>query len=208
MSAPPIAGLYLLADESIRPFADWTTLMPALLRSGVRLVQYRAKQIPAAQQRAHAEQLLGWCREQKIPLLINDDVRLCQDIGAQGVHLGRSDGAVAAARQALPAGSLVGHSCYADLNRARSAIAQGASYVSFGRLFASSTKPEASPAGLDIISRASAQLNVPICGIGGIDADNALRVRTAGAQLLCVGAGVLGQPDPVAACQKLATIAG
>lgn len=201
-------GLYLLADESIRPFRDWAELIPPILEAGVVLVQYRAKQQASAQQREHAGQLLHWCRAAGCRLLVNDSVPLALAIGADGVHLGRDDGALRAARQTLPPGSLLGASCYNEIERARAALNAGADYVSFGRLFASQTKPQARPASLDLLRQASRQLDAPICAIGGITDTNAERVSAAGAQLLCVGGGILRAQDPVAATRKLATICG
>lgn len=203
-----LQGLYLLADESILPFSHWANTLPACLDAGVRLVQYRGKQQSASQQQDHAGQLLHWCRERAIPLLVNDDPALCRALDADGVHLGRDDGALRQARAQLGPHKLLGHSCYNDLARAREAVAAGADYVSFGRLFPSDTKPQASPASLAIIQQAAAHLSVPICGIGGITVNNAIQVRQAGADLLCVGGGILAQDQAVAVCQKLATIAG
>ena len=203
-----LAGLYLLADESALPYADWPQHIPACLDAGVRLVQYRGKQQSRAEQYAHAATLLQWCRQRDIPLLINDDVALCLQLGADGVHLGRDDGQWSRARAQLGADRLLGFSCYNELERAQQAIAADADYVSFGRLFASRTKPEASPARLSLLRQARQRWTTPICGIGGITPDNAQQVKDAGADLLCVAAAVLAADKPSAACRKLATIAG
>lgn len=202
----PLRGLYLLADESIRPFEQWAELLPALLAQPLALVQYRAKALPPARQRAHAGALLAACVQAGVPLLINDDPALAQEIGAQGVHLGRDDAALQGARERLGPEALIGVSCYDDLARAHAAASKGASYVSFGRLYLSQTKPQASPARLDTLRQARRSLAVPICGIGGIHPGNAAAVLSAGADLICVGAGILGAADPVAAARKLATI--
>lgn len=201
-----LQGLYLLADEQALPFAAWAELMPEVLDAGVRLVQYRAKlQTPGARH-DHAACLLAWCRERNLPLLINDDPELCAELGADGVHLGRDDAAIRAARRRLGPEALIGASCYDALGRARAAIDASADYVSFGRLFASTTKPQATATSLDVLSQARAQLGAPICAIGGINPHNAAQVIEAGADLLCVAGGILGADDPVAATRKLARI--
>lgn len=201
-----LTGLYLLADEQALPFAAWAEVLPAVLDAGVRLVQYRAKLQTPALRRDHAARLLIWCRERHLPLLINDDPALCAELGADGVHLGRDDAAIRAARRLLGADALIGASCYDALGRAREAIEAGADYVSFGRLFASTTKPQAGATSLDVLRQARTRLDVPICAIGGINPHNAAQVIGAGADLLCVAGGILGADDPVAATRKLARI--
>lgn len=199
-------GVYLLADESVLPFSAWAERVPPVLAAGVRLVQYRAKAVDQALRLNHARQLQAWCTDRRIPLLINDDPELCQQIGAQGVHLGRDDAALQRARALLGPDAWIGVSCYNDLDRARAMTLAGADYVSFGRLFPSRTKPRAEPAALSTLTQARNALNVPICAIGGIDTTNAHQVIGAGAQLLCVAGGILRAADPVAATHKLATI--
>ena len=203
----PQRGLYLLADESALPFHLWAETLPACLDAGVKLVQYRAKQQPPQIQAEHASYLLSLCQQRHIPLLINDDVDLCLHIGADGAHLGRSDGELQKARQQLGPDMLLGNSCYNQLQIAQQAVQAGADYVSFGRLFSSSTKPEASGASLDVITQASSRLEVPICAIGGITPQNASQVIAAGADLLCVAGAILASKNPASACRKLATIA-
>lgn len=200
-------GLYLLADESVLSFAQWQQRLVPCLSAGVALVQYRAKEQDAAARHEHALALLGWCREAGVPLVINDDLALAQSIHADGVHIGASDAAVTHARATLGANALIGSSCYNDLARARAMRDAGASYVSFGRLFPSKTKPDARPASLDTITLAHETLDTTICAIGGIDASNSERVLRAGADLICVAGGILSQADPYAATRKLATIA-
>lgn len=199
-------GIYLLADESIRPYAEWAKLLPAVLDEGPALVQYRAKHVAPPQRAEHAAQLLAWCDERDIPLLINDDPALAHQLGAAGAHIGRDDVAVHQARLLLGPQAWVGSSCYADLERALACEAAGASYASFGRLFPSGTKPQASPASLELLAAARARLRIPICAIGGITLANAPQVLDQGAQLLCVGGGILAEASPATAARKLATI--
>lgn len=204
MSTP--RGLYLLADESVLPFEQWHERLVPCLSAGIALVQYRAKAQSAEHRHRHATTLLAWCREAQVPLVINDDLTLARAIRADGVHVGASDIAVVQARESLGSTALVGSSCYNDLTRAQAMRDAGANYVSFGRLFTSKTKPEAKAASLDTVSLAAETLGTTICAIGGIDSSNAERVLHAGADLICVAGGILGQTDPCAATRKLATI--
>lgn len=200
-------GVYLLADESVLPFEHWQAQLRPCLSAGITLVQYRAKTLDSASRLAHAATLLEWCHSAQLPLLINDDVSLCARIGAAGVHVGSSDTQISDARTQLGAQALIGSSCYNDLERAQHMCGLGADYVSFGRLFASQTKPQATPATLNTLRAARSTLPTPICAIGGIDSHNAASVIQAGADLICVAGGILRQSDPCAATHKLATIA-
>ena len=162
------------------------------------LLQYRNKQAATAQRRAQAGAVLALCRAAGVPLIINDDLALALDIGADGVHLGRDDGDIVAARRALGTGRLLGVTCYADWARAQAGAQAGADYVAFGAMFPSTTKPNAPPAPFALITRARHELQLPVAAIGGITLDNAAEVVAAGADLIAVVSDVFGAEDPTA----------
>lgn len=175
----------------------------ASLAGGAHLVQYRNKAATPELRREQAAALLRLCRAWQRPLLINDHLELALDLGADGVHLGGDDGDIRAARQALGPTALLGASCYASLERARAALDAGASYVAFGALFPSGSKPNAPPASLQVLREARA-LPCPVCGIGGITHDNAALAVEAGADWLAVIGSVFGAQDVRAATAQLA----
>lgn len=202
MSPARLRGLYAITPDTL--LDDEAALLAAAnaaLRGGAVLLQYRDKRHPPALRRARAAALLACCRTAGAALVINDDVELAAAIGADGVHLGRDDGSLAAARAILGAGSIVGATCGDSLARAEAAVAAGASYVAFGRFFASRTKPDAPPASLDTLRQAHARLAVPICAIGGLTPANARQVIEAGADLVAAVEGVFGAPDIAAAAR-------
>lgn len=202
----PLRGLYLLVDEIALPYGLWPRWLEACLDTQPALVQYRAKNSAYSEQLEHAATLLEHCKQRQIPLLINDNIDLALQLEADGVHLGKNDDDLVAARCQLGPDKLIGSSCYSDLNRAEQALQAGANYVSFGRLFPSQTKPQAAGAKLSLIAEAHNRFSNTICAIGGINASNAQRVRDAGADLICVAGGIWQASDPVASCRKLATI--
>jgi thiamine-phosphate pyrophosphorylase len=191
-------GLYLITPDE----ADTDRL---LIRVGAvlghaALLQYRNKSADADLRHEQATALIALCRQCGVPLIVNDDLALAEAIGADGVHLGEDDGDAAAARARLGPQALIGVSCYDDLERARVAAANGASYLAFGAFFPSTTKPNARRASLQLL-RDSAALRLPRVAIGGITPDNARSVIEAGADLLAVISGVFDAPDPRAAAQ-------
>ena len=172
---------------------------------GIVAVQYRVKTLPPAARHAQAQAVLGLCRRYGVPMLVNDSLDLALAIKADGVHLGMGDGSLAEARARLGARALVGATCHADLARAHAALAEGASYVAFGAMFPSPSKPQAERAPLALLGEARAALpaDVPIAAIGGIDVHNAAAVARAGADWLCVISAVFDAPDPAAAVRVL-----
>lgn len=119
--AQPLRGLYAITPERRDDPRYVLRLVGEALRGGARFVQYRDKQNDAQGRVGMARALLTLCHSAGARLLVNDDLQLALTIGADGVHLGAGDGDLRAARQALPAGLLLGASCYADFSRARAA---------------------------------------------------------------------------------------
>jgi thiamine-phosphate pyrophosphorylase len=155
---------------------------------GAVVIQYRDKN--PHRDPTLAGQLLALCQHYAIPLIINDDIALAAEIGANGVHLGKHDADIATAKQRLGQQAIIGVSCYNDVNLARAAEKQGASYVAFGRFFPSQSKPLASPAQLETLYQAKALIHLPIVAIGGILPNNGKCLIEAGADLLAVIGGV------------------
>lgn len=169
-----------------------------VLAAGTALLQYRNKTAAPDLRDAQAAALLPLCRRHRVPLIINDDVELALRLGADGVHLGGGDGDLRAARARLGPAAIVGASCYADLARAARAADAGASYLAFGALFPSPTKPDA-PRATPQLLRDAARFGLTRVAIGGITADNAGIAIDAGADLIAVISGVFDAPDPAAA---------
>jgi len=197
-------GLYAISDPELIPPQDLALRIDAAIAGGATLIQYRDKTASDAQRLERAGAMLAVCRARQVPMLINDDIALAAAVGADGVHLGRNDTLLAAARQQLGRHAIIGVSCYNELPRAVIAAEQGADYVAFGRFFPSLTKPHASQAEVALLSRAKRCLNVPIAAIGGISADNGATLIAAGADLLAVIHGVFGRADVVAAARSIA----
>src|SRR5271169_4431180 len=132
----PIAGLYVLTPE----LADTGTLVArvaAAIACGAGVVQYRNKLGAAGLRREQALALRALCRARSVTFIVNDDVDLAREVAADGVHLGRDDGELAAARQQLGAAAIIGASCYDSLETGQRALVAGASYLAFGSFFAS-----------------------------------------------------------------------
>ncbi len=201
MSAPqrPLRGLYAITSSGLcaEP-ARLLAAVEAALRGGAAVVQLRDKHSAPAARGANARALLALCRAHGARLIINDDLALALDCGADGVHLGAADPPLAQARAALGPRAILGASCGPSLQRARAAVAAGADYVAFGRFFPSRTKPDAPQAPLELLQQARREILVPVCAIGGVTPANAGALIAAGADLVAAVEGVFGDGEPAA----------
>lgn len=196
MTAVP-RGLYAVTDPDLLPEDRLIPAVEAALQGGAVLVQYRDKAASDVDRCRRAESLLSLCHSYQVPLLINDDPELARRTGADGVHMGQSDGHVGEARRLLGEHALIGRTCHDRLDLAREAADQGADYLAFGRFFPSVTKPGAPAATPDILTEARA-LNRPTSAIGGITLENAALLIAHGADLLAVIGGLFATDDVAA----------
>lgn len=180
-----INGLYAITPD----IANTDLLLAkveAALQGGVNMLQYRNKTASHKLQTQQARELLPMCRQYNVPLIINDSVKLCLTLDADGVHLGADDGNLAEVKARLGPSKILGASCYNRFDLALQAQKAGASYVAFGACFSSSTKPNATKASLDLFTRAKTELAVPCVAIGGITLGNAPSVILADADAIAV----------------------
>ncbi len=202
----PECGLYAITDAALCARWGLAQAVELALRGGAGLLQYRDKSTDGARRRHEADALARMCRSYATPFIVNDDIDLARACGADGVHVGADDASVASARAAMGDGAIIGVSCYDSLALARMAEREGASYVAFGSVYPSPTKPNAVAAGLDLIVEARASLEIPITAIGGITTQNAPPLLDAGADYIAVIHAVFGSDDPQGAARQLAAL--
>lgn len=183
--AKPLRGLYAITDSQLLAGGRLLPYAEAALRGGARLLQYRDKGHGEARRLQEAEALRDCCARHGADLIINDDAELAARLGV-GVHLGQDDGSLAAARALLGRRALIGATCHARLELAEAAVAEGASYVAFGRFFDSVTKPGAPAATPALLETARARLGLPLVAIGGVTLDTAPGLIARGADLVAV----------------------
>ena len=197
-------GLYVITED--RPPATRPLIVgvEAALRGGARIVQYRDKSEDRGRRLEEARALKQLCSDHKALLLINDDLDLAAEVGADGVHLGRDDPNVASARAKLPRESVIGITCYNEFERARQAAERGADYIAFGSFHPSPTKPHAVRADPELLRRARRELSLPAVAIGGISPENGAALVSAGADMLAVISAVFAARDITAAARAFA----
>jgi thiamine-phosphate pyrophosphorylase len=185
-----VKGLYAITPD----IADTAALLhkvEQVLKAGVAMLQYRNKALSKDKRLLQARELAPLARGYGVPFIVNDDLDIALTVAANGVHIGKDDSDLAAARAQLP-GKILGASCYDNLDKARAAVRAGADYVAFGSVYPSPTKPDAVRAPLALFRH---DLGVPRCAIGGITLENAAALVAAGASLLAVISDVFDAPD-------------
>lgn len=197
-------GLYAITDDRLLA-GRLLAAVSAALTGGAVMVQYRNKSGDDARRLTEASSLLALCRRHGVPLLINDDVELALAIGADGVHLGRGDGSLQTARARLGPDAIIGATCHGSLAFAEQAVSAGASYLAFGAMHASATKPDTLPATLDTLTAAQ-RFGLPLVAIGGISADNAPPIIAAGADYVAVVSDLWTAPDIAARARTFSNL--
>ena len=196
-----LRGLYLVTPD----WSDTERLLAvtdAALMAGAALVQYRNKTASPALRAEQGAALLALCRSHARPLLINDHVDLCLELGADGVHLGGQDAGVAQARAQLGPEKIVGASCYGELKLAEQAQAAGASYVAFGGFYPSPVKKYTFVTPPELIEVWRGRVALPMVVIGGMTPANAAPLVRRGASMVAAITGVYGAEDPAAAVRE------
>ena len=195
--------LYVLTDRSVARGRSLIDLVAAALEGGATAIQLREKSLSALDQIALGRELRRLTADAGALFIVNDRADIALALEADGVHLGQDDLPVATARKILGPGAIIGGSA-GSLDELRRSIAAGVDYLGVGPMYATGTKADAGPpigpAGLAQIRQ---QTDLPIVGIGAIDADNAGPVIAAGADGVAVISAVLGADDVAAAARRL-----
>jgi len=192
----PLGGIYGILPADLTT-ADLLGKAEAALKGGVRLLQFRDKKQGHKRQLKRARALRQLTCDYKAKLIINDSVALACDAGADGVHLGRDDvTGLVQLRNEVGDDFIIGITCRADAAFAKSALKDGADYVSFGAVWKTHSKPEVPEIGLNRLAKARQMFpDANLCAIGGITLDNIAQVKAAGADCAAVISGLFATED-------------
>ncbi len=199
------ARLYGIVDLGYVREGDALAMARAMIEGGVGIIQLRAKTSSPREIEKLGLELAGVCREAGVPFVLNDHPELVGACGADGAHVGQDDMAIAEARRIAGEDAVIGRSTH-SVEQARAAVAEGADYIGFGPLFATPTKPDYPPVGLDdvreVVGFAEAA-GVPVFCIGGVKSENAGEVVNAGARRVVIVSGILLAADPEGYCREV-----
>ena len=196
-------SLYLISPQEVGgAFPD--RLKAALDPGLAAAFQLRVKEMPEEELARLAEPLQLICADANVAFIVNDSMELAKRIGADGVHVGQSDGDVREARALLGPSAQIGKTCHDSRHLAMEAGEAGADYVAFGAFYPTTTKPSKYRPDPSILAWWSTVFEIPCVAIGGITPDNAKPLVEAGADFLAVCQAVWGKGDPAAAVSAFA----
>jgi thiamine-phosphate pyrophosphorylase len=193
--------LYLISPLEVG--GDFPDRLAAALDAGpVAAFQFRVKDVDQHEAARLAEPLQRLCAERDVAFIVNDSVALAKRIGADGVHLGQSDGDPRDARALLGPAAQIGVTVHDSRHLAMEAGEAGADYVAFGAFFPSATKEMRHRADPALLSWWSTLFEIPCIAIGGITPNNGRVLVEAGADFLAVCSAVWGHGEGPAAAVK------
>jgi thiamine-phosphate pyrophosphorylase len=186
--------LYGILDLAYVDAGDARAAIDKMIDGGVDLIQLRAKAEPAVEIGRLAAEAHRATQQRGIPLIINDHAEIARNVPAEGVHVGQDDVPIAEAREIAGPNCVVGKSTH-SVDQAIRAFYEGADYIGFGPIFATPTKPDYSPIGLDEIRKVHDAVRIPIFCIGGIKLETLPDVIAAGARRVVIVSGLLQAKD-------------
>jgi thiamine-phosphate pyrophosphorylase len=199
------AKLYLISPQDVG--GSFPDRLRAAVEPGVATAfQLRVKETSEDELASLAEPLQRICADARVAFIVNDSMQLAKRIGADGVHLGQSDGELAQARALLGPAAQIGRTCHDSRHFAMEAGEAGADYVAFGAFYPTTTKPSHYRPHPSILSWWSALFEIPCIAIGGITPDNAKPLIEAGADFIAVCQAVWGKDDPAAAVRAFGEV--
>jgi thiamine-phosphate pyrophosphorylase len=182
--------LYGIIDLGYVEACDAARIVEAMIAGGVDLIQLRGKNKSIGELVELSVELHELTAKSSTPLIVNDHAEIARQGPVDGVHVGQDDDSIEIVRQKVARDILVGKSTH-SLEQARAAEREGADYIGFGPIFATPTKPDYAPIGLQDIRRVHTEVNVPIFCIGGINLDNLQSVIDAGAKRVVMVSALL-----------------
>ncbi|MFT5798294.1 MAG: thiamine-phosphate pyrophosphorylase [Candidatus Azotimanducaceae bacterium] len=194
--------LYLVTDPMLCAELGVLETVHRAFAGGVSMIQLRDKHATTPQRVALARALMDALKGTGVPLVVNDDLEAAVLSGADGAHIGQSDGSPQKARALLGPNRILGLSCETPQTVA---AAHGApvDYLGLGPVFATGTKADHErPIGLAGLAALVSATDLPTVAIGGLNASHVDDVMAAGADGLSVVSAICGQTDPCAAAAK------
>ncbi len=169
-------------------------VMLRAVEGGARIFQIRHKDADDLPVYQLAVELVHLAEQLDALLIINDRLDVALAAGAHGVHLGETDLPIFAARKLAGGNFIIGASAR-TVARAKQAQYEGADYIGYGAMFATSTKTDARPGSVETLKAIMASVEIPVYAIGGINAENVRVIKSAGCNRVCIGSGIIAADD-------------
>ena len=194
--------LYAVTDRCGYSYDEFISRVETALGSGVTCLQLREKGLDYSVFLEEAKTVKALCERYGVPFIINDNVGLALECGADGVHVGQDDMNAIDIRKEAGDRLIVGVSAH-NVEEALNAQAAGADYLGCGAVFTTSTKADVTALGYDELKKICASVDIPVVAIGGINAGNILNLTGSGISGIAVASAIFGADDISAKCKAL-----
>lgn len=194
--------LYAVTDRSWLNGKTLYEQVEDALKGGATFVQLREKHLDTASFMKEAVEIKELCARYHVPFVINDNVEIAKEIGADGIHVGQDDMAAANARAILGSDKIIGVSAH-TVEEAVLAEKNGADYLGVGAAFQTGTKKDAGNISHETIKQICEAVNIPVIAIGGITQDNVMELAGSGICGIAVVSAIFAAKDIVNATNEL-----
>lgn len=194
--------LYAVTDRSWLGDKTLYSQVESALKGGATFVQLREKELDDADFLEEAKEIQKLCREYKVPFVINDNVEIAAEIGADGVHVGQSDMEAGAVREKLGPDKIIGVSAQ-TVEQALLAEQKGADYLGVGAVFPTGSKDDAVEVSHETLKAICEAVKIPVIAIGGISTGNVMELSGSGICGIAVISAIFAKPDIEAAAKEL-----
>ena len=198
--------LYAVTDRAWVGKLTLPQQVEAALKGGATCVQLREKNLADASILAEAREISALCKQYRVPFILNDNVALAAQCGADGVHLGQEDMDPAEARRILGPDAIIGVSAH-NVAEAKAAVAAGADYLGCGAMFATTTKTNVTALPKETLRAICAAVGVPVVAIGGISKQNLLSLAHCGEAGVALVSAIFAAEDIEEECRELRRLA-
>lgn len=198
--------LYAVTDRAWVGKLTLPQQVEAALKGGATCVQLREKNLADSSILAEAREISALCRQYRVPFILNDNVALAAQCGADGVHLGQEDMDPAEARRILGPDAIIGVSAH-NVAEAKAAVAAGADYLGCGAMFATTTKTNVTALPKETLRAICAAVGVPVVAIGGISKQNLLSLAHCGEAGVALVSAIFAAEDIEEECRELRKLA-
>lgn len=194
--------LYAVTDRSWLGGQTLYQQVESALKGGATCIQLREKDLSHEEFLKEALEIRELCRRYQTPFIINDDVELALECGADGVHVGQHDTQAAEVRALIGRDMILGVSAQ-TIKQAKLAEANGADYLGVGAVFDTSTKKDANPVSHETLREITASVSIPVCAIGGISKENIMQLSGTGIDGVALVSAIFASQDIQKECEAL-----
>ena len=197
--------LYVVTDRAWTGNKTLYEQIKEALENGVTCVQLREKNLDEASFIEEAKKISVLCRQYNTPFIVNDNVNVAIASNADGIHIGQEDMGLKDVRKIVGESMIIGISAH-TVEEAKFAQENGADYIGIGAVFETSTKNDVDVIPYEKVKSICDAVDIPKVAIGGINAENILKLKGSGIDGVAVVSAIFGAKDIGKATKELYTL--